>query len=115
MRDYRHSVKTQVFDHYGRTCRCCGETEPLFLDIDHMDNDGAKHRKAHKLTAGTQFYVWLIRNNFPANFQTLCSNCNRAKYRNNGVCPHQNAFRMKGLLGLIYQPQKPLIQHLQGV
>jgi len=32
-------------------------------------------------------YVWLIRNNYPAAFQTLCFNCNMAKYKNT-KCPH---------------------------
>jgi hypothetical protein len=89
MRAYRKDVKTKVFDAYGRSCKCCGETEELFLDIDHMDNDGAEHRKEHKLNCGTQFYAWLINNNFPSNFQTLCCNCNRGKFRNGGICPHQ--------------------------
>lgn len=90
MREYRKTAKDLVFAAYGTTCKCCGETEPLFLDIDHMDNDGAAHRKKYNLTAGTQFYVWLIKNNFPSNFQTLCCNCNRGKFRNNGICPHQS-------------------------
>lgn len=89
MRDYRKKVKDDVFNHYGRVCVCCGEDQMLFLDIDHMNNDGAEHRKKHKLTAGTQFYVWLRDNGFPANFQDLCCNCNRGKFRNNGVCPHK--------------------------
>jgi len=91
MREYRKSAKDAVFEHYGRKCQCCGETQPLFLDIDHMDNDGAEHRKKHRLTAGTQFYVWLRNNNFPANYQTLCCNCNRAKFRNGGICPHKES------------------------
>ena len=87
---YRKAVKDKVFTAYGRQCKCCGETEPLFLDIDHMDNDGAEHRKKHRLGTGKQFYVWLITNNFPSNFQTLCCNCNRGKFRNNGICPHKD-------------------------
>lgn len=88
-RAYHKAVKEQVFTAYGKSCQCCGETTELFLDIDHMDNNGAVHRKQYNLRAGTQFYMWLIKNNFPANFQTLCCNCNRGKFRNNGVCPHK--------------------------
>ena len=88
-RRYHKAVKTAVFTAYGNVCACCGETEPLFLDIDHMDNDGAEHRKKHKLSTGTQFYMWLIKQKFPSNFQTLCCNCNRGKFRNGGVCPHK--------------------------
>lgn len=89
MRDYRGRMKAKVFDAYGRSCKCCGETQELFLDIDHMDNDGTAHRKANKLSAGNSFYVWLVKNDFPSNFQTLCCNCNRGKFRNGGICPHQ--------------------------
>jgi hypothetical protein len=86
---YHKAVKAAVFTAYGKVCQCCGETEELFLDIDHMDNDGAEHRKKYNLNCGTQFYMWLIKNKFPANFQTLCCNCNRGKFRNGGICPHQ--------------------------
>jgi hypothetical protein len=26
----------------GYKCNCCGESEPMFLSIDHIDNDGAE-------------------------------------------------------------------------
>lgn len=79
----------QVLDHYGHECACCHETEPKFLTIDHINNDGAKQRhpsggrlKAEKL------YRWLILNNFPEGYQILCWNCNCGKHRNGGTCPH---------------------------
>ena len=74
-----------VLSHYGGKCVCCGETEPLFLTIDHINNDGAKHRKK---TKGIQFYPWIIRNGFPEDLQILCWNCNMGKYHNGGICPH---------------------------
>lgn len=91
-------IKTQVFDYYGNKCACCGESEPMFLTIDHIDNDGAQHRKimarncktenAYRFQGGKKTYYWLIKNGFPAGFQVLCSNCNHGKHRNGGVCPH---------------------------
>ena len=39
------SYKEKVFDHYGWVCACCGEAEPLFLTIDHVNNDGADVEK----------------------------------------------------------------------
>lgn len=90
MRKYRAQAKDDAFKAYGGfKCACCGEAESLFLDIDHMDNNGADHRREHNLNSGAQFYVWLRHNNYPSNFQVLCCNCNRGKFRNNGVCPHQ--------------------------
>ena len=76
-----------VFDHYGRTCICCGESEFRFLTIDHINNDGATHRKA----IGGNLYSWLIKNQFPDGFQVLCFNCNHGKHLNGGICPHQVA------------------------
>jgi hypothetical protein len=84
-----------VFDHYGRKCICCGEEEILFLTLDHIDNDGAAHRKeikaknAKKGPDGIAFYRWVVQNNYPSFLQTLCSNCNTGKHRNGGHCPHK--------------------------
>jgi len=84
-KEYRAKIRNQVFDHYGWTCFCCGENHPEFLTIDHINNDGATHRKE----IGTNYiYNWLIKNNFPEGFQTLCMNCNFAKELY-GVCPHE--------------------------
>ena len=56
-----------------------------FLSIDHINNDGAAHRR--KL-GSNYIYSWLIQTNFPEGFQVLCHNCNLAKgfYKQ---CPHQ--------------------------
>ena len=87
----REKVKEQILDHYGRKCICCGESELLFLDLDHINNDGYQHRKEIGIKGGSEFYRWVIRNNFPSDLQILCANCNHGKARNNGVCPHQDS------------------------
>jgi hypothetical protein len=85
VRQRNRQQKEQVFDHYGRKCACCDEGEFEFLQIDHVGGGGKKHkREIGKRT----IYTWLIRNNFPDGFQTLCANCNHAKGRL-GVCPHK--------------------------
>lgn len=84
----RDEVRRKVYSHYGSACACCGETEICFLSIDHMDNDGAEHRRANNLQTGEQFYRWIVRNDYPKNLQILCMNCNWGKRMNNGVCPH---------------------------
>ena len=86
-KSYYKLVK-EVFDHYGNECTCCGETIRLLLTIDHINNDGAMHRKILG-KSNIQLYHWLKKNNFPSNFQTLCYNCNIGKYKNGGVCPHK--------------------------
>jgi hypothetical protein len=70
---------------YGGACACCGEREPAFLTIDHLDGGGCEHRRELKTK---NIYRWLVRNKFPAGFQVLCWNCNLAKHHC-GVCPHQ--------------------------
>ena len=77
-----------VFQHYGKSCACCGEDEPMFLTIDHVNNDGAAHRKGNGGSAHNNIYAWLVIRKFPSGFQTLCRNCNEGKNRNGGVCPH---------------------------
>lgn len=93
IRKRRMRIKDAVFAAYGGyKCVCCGETEKLFLSLDHINNDGAKHRKSisgKRTTAGAPFYAWLLRNNFPNGIQVLCMNCQHGKRMNNGVCPHQ--------------------------
>lgn len=92
-RECREKLKAQVFDAYGGyVCNCCGETEPTFLTIDHVNNDGNEHRRqlaGKNGTIGNQMYRWLIDNGFPEGFQILCYNCNIGKYRNGGICPHK--------------------------
>jgi hypothetical protein len=84
-------LRSKVLEAYDRRCACCGESEPKFLSIDHIFNDGAEHRREQKVSAGSRFYAWLARNGFPKDrFQLLCHNCNMAKGLY-GECPHTKA------------------------
>lgn len=85
-RDHQQNIKKKVISYYGSKCVCCGESNIIFLVIDHIEGGGTEHRK--KETGwGTQFYYWLIKNNYPEGFQVLCHNCNFAKRL--GICPHK--------------------------
>jgi hypothetical protein len=89
-RKNQQRCRNEVFAAYGgHVCNCCGETEPMFLSIDHVHNDGAKERKSGLYTNGTGFYTWLRKNKFPPGYQVLCMNCQIGKHKNGGVCPHQ--------------------------
>jgi len=92
--------KDDVFSAYGGyTCRCCGETEQMFLSIDHIHNDGAAERKSGLYRgSGTAFYQWLRKNDYPSGYQVLCMNCQIGKHKNGGVCPHQTSSALKGNL-----------------
>ena len=93
-------LKDTVFNAYGGwKCACCGETEKLFLTIDHMLNNASELRKEGVHGHSTQFYRWLKNSGYPKDFQVLCMNCNFGKRMNNGVCPHQvrcNDYRKHG-------------------
>lgn len=79
--------RQQVVAGYGGRCACCGEDDPRFLSLDHVENDGAAHRAE---VGGTdKVYRLAIVEGFPDRFQLLCFNCNLGKARNGGVCPHQ--------------------------
>lgn len=80
-------LKRSAFERYGNRCACCGETESAFLTIDHVNNDGAKHRKEIGTTS-LDLYRWLRNNNYPDGFQLLCANCHLAKTYL-GICPHK--------------------------
>lgn len=96
-RIHRRKQKHQCYMAYGGyKCACppCGETNPKFLTLDHINNDGASHRRSlskKKVKAGPSLYTWIIKNNFPPLFQVLCYNCNCGKNINRGVCPHFGA------------------------
>jgi hypothetical protein len=84
------SLKTAVLKYYGNSCCfCCGETNPFFLSIDHINNDGAHERRKLKSNrSGVNFYRWLVMKNFPSGYQVACHNCNLGRHMNGGVCPH---------------------------
>ena len=73
----------EVYEHYGNRCRCCGETRREFLSIEHKNGGGREHRRK----IGGDICNWLIKNNFPNDFELLCMNCNFAKGKF-GYCPH---------------------------
>jgi len=87
MNRFNRELRREVLLAYGNVCACCGEKEEIFLAIDHVNNDGAEHRRELRGVSSAFFYRWLKKNGFPPGFQTLCHNCNWAKSR--GGCPHQ--------------------------
>jgi len=86
-------LKIEVIQHYGGACACCGETEIVFLTIDHPDGDGSARRREEGHRGGTAQYRKIRRDGFPPGFRVLCWNCNTAEYLL-GQCPHKaNVFR----------------------
>lgn len=85
--------KIKVLNAYGgQICVCCGEKHFSMLTIDHVNNDGAAHRREVGKGAkniGSRLYQWLITNKYPLGFQVLCFNCNSSKHINGGICEHK--------------------------
>lgn len=90
----RDRLKLDVFKHYavGGKIRCsvCGFEDIRALTIDHIKNNGAEERRklfGDRLYAGTTFYRWLRKNNYPENgYQILCFNCNIIKKHEHNRC-----------------------------
>ena len=96
-------LKIQAFEKYGNKCACCGETDPEFLSLDHVNSNGGAHRRevspGRKDWGGFHLYRLLRQQGYPEGYQVMCMNCNFGRTRNNGVCPHKT-------------PSKPLKERL---
>lgn len=86
-RQRRIETKDRFLEMYGQVCACsgCNEANKGFLTLDHINNDGAAHRKK---IGGLAIYRQAVNEFRPDLYQTLCFSCNCGKNRNNGVCPH---------------------------
>lgn len=88
-REAHARTREKVIKGYGETCICCKETNPKFLTLDHVNNDGKLHREEIG-SGGSDINTWAVKNNFPSNLQLLCYNCNLGKAKNGGICPHKD-------------------------
>jgi hypothetical protein len=86
-REIWHTYRDRIFDAYGALCACCGEDCRVMLTIDHVNGGGNDHRRS--LGGGNRREILQIINaGFPPDYQILCYNCNFARAKNGGVCPH---------------------------
>ena len=84
---YRYQLKLAAIEHYsGSTMKCaqCGFGEIDALCLDHINNDGAEHRRqlkcgARNSQAGTTMYERLKALGWLPGLQVLCANCNTIK------------------------------------
>ncbi len=90
MRDYVRkrtaTMKEKVILHYGNdkmVCMKCGVSDIRALSIDHIN---AGEEKPSTRRSGTMFYRWLIKNNYPEGYQTLCMNCQFIKRHERNEC-----------------------------
>ena len=86
-RNYHRRIKRELIAAYGRKCKCCGETRFEFLQIDHINGGGIRHRR----TLTIHMAAHLKKLGYPKKgFRLLCANCN-SSFGLYGYCPHQNA------------------------
>ncbi len=76
--------RKEVLEQLGGCCACCGENQLEFLTVDHINEDGAEHRRR----VGRDICTYLRKHDYPPGFQVLCLNCNRSKHFGGGVCAH---------------------------
>lgn len=90
-RAVRIRYKLEMIAAYGGACDCCGETDPAFLTLDHVNRDGNLHRARYggrNVASPMQIYAELRRKGWPKDgFRVLCMNCNFAT-RFGDPCPH---------------------------
>lgn len=92
----RETAKIEMLEQYGKVCACCGESEPTFLTLDHINGGGNAHRRAimnGHTVGGPAFYAKLKKLGWPAGLQVLCFNCNWAKGKF-PECPHERQRRL---------------------
>ncbi len=73
-------------------CECgCTEVKSVYLDLDHVNSDGAAHRKALGVGrhGGHTMYSELEKRGWPNDppLRVLCVKCNVGRHRNGGQCP----------------------------
>lgn len=82
----RRRLRDRLYAGYGSKCSCCGEAQPLFLQLDHVNGGGVQH---YRRTSPPTVYREVIAANFPPSYRLLCANCNMGRWRNGGICPHE--------------------------
>jgi len=114
-RQYRqtHSqqIRIEILTHYGNgklACVRCGLDDIRALSIDHINGKGAEHRQIEG--TGFGFYRWLVRNNLPEGYQTLCMSCQFIKCAEEGERIGKN--RPESKQQILLKPERVEIQRL---
>ena len=118
-RERRAEIKATVLLHYGNgkiACVQCGyDANVNALSIDHIKGNGKEHRSSVNIHGGLSFYIWLINNNFPKGYQTLCMNCQFIKkIANKEMGKAQDKEQLQSAINKEqYLPQLPLLDILE--
>lgn len=83
----RRKLRLLVLSKYGNKCSCCKDKNEEFLTLDHINGDGAIHRK--RIRGSSNLYSDIKRMEFPRDkFRILCFNCH-ISHTHRGYCPHE--------------------------
>lgn len=79
--------KYRLMQHYGEgRCAQCGVSDVDVLTLDHINNDGNKHRaelvgnRKRRSLGSSAMYKKIEKDGYPPIFQVLCFNCNVKKH-----------------------------------
>lgn len=77
----RFQARLDAIEHYGGECAVCGEDNPIYLVLDHVNDDGNEHRRNVRLGRGGCMAAYLRAHGWPNDppIQVLCWNHNAVK------------------------------------
>ena len=79
-RDRQSYMRAMALERLGNQCKRCGESNPVVLQIDHINGGGRNELKR----IGTRGVYRKVINGETGGYQILCANCNVIKkYENN--------------------------------
>ena len=84
---WRLRLKYKVIESLGGKCECCKDNTLPFLQIDHVNKDGKKHRA--EIGRSTKMFKDMLKNPTRYQLRILCANCHFA-ITNLGICPHKD-------------------------
>jgi 5-methylcytosine-specific restriction endonuclease McrA len=78
-RDHRRKLRQQVLIKLGNKCVRCGESDPIVLQVDHVNGDGRRDHDEYSHRAQPAYLKEIIADE-TGKYQLLCANCNTKKY-----------------------------------
>jgi hypothetical protein len=73
-------IRLEMVAAYGGKCLKCGESDPIVLLLDHINDDAKLDKKQHGHHGGWMMYRRLRKLGWPKDrYQLLCHNCNYRK------------------------------------
>ena len=77
-RNNRRQYRKDLIQALGGKCVRCGFSDERALQVDHVQNNGAQHRREKASSTGT-YYRDILKNIDSGKYQLLCANCNWIK------------------------------------